>query len=136
MTFDNGTRAFYEGAKTNAVGLNGWSHEYFRAENRDATLVLDHRQVKRLDHDDKTRQNNILESSGAEIPLAERAHWAHRWLTEQFIDWLDGGPEMATNVEDNLQSIALIFAAIESSRTGQPVKVQEMLQQAIDADAG
>jgi hypothetical protein len=34
---------------------------------------------------------------------------------------------METNVEDNLQSVALIFAAIESSCTGQPVKVQEFL---------
>ena len=32
-------------------------------------------------------------------------------------------------------AVALIFAGIESSRTGQPVKVQEMLQQAIAADA-
>lgn len=34
---------------------------------------------------------------------------------------------METNVEDNLQSVALIFSAVESSRTGQPVKVQEFL---------
>ena len=37
---------------------------------------------------------------------------------------------MATNVEDNLQSVALIFAAIESNRSGQPVKVQEFLRRA------
>ena len=37
---------------------------------------------------------------------------------------------METNIEDNLQSVALIFAVIESSRTGQPVKVQELLNQA------
>jgi predicted dehydrogenase len=136
MHFENGARAFYEGAKTNAVGLNGWSHEYVRAESRDATLILDHRQVKRIDHDAEKRQNNILESSLTEVPLAERPHWSHRWLTEQFIGWLDGGPAMETNVENNLQSVALIFAGIESSRTGQPVKVQEMLQRAIEADAG
>ena len=37
---------------------------------------------------------------------------------------------METNVEDNLQSVALIFAAIESSKAGQPVKVQELLAKA------
>jgi hypothetical protein len=36
---------------------------------------------------------------------------------------------METNVEDNLQSVALIFAAIASSHSGQPVKVQELLGQ-------
>ena len=40
---------------------------------------------------------------------------------------------MATNVQANLQSVALIFAAIESSRTGMPVKVQEFLNQHIAA---
>jgi hypothetical protein len=37
---------------------------------------------------------------------------------------------METNIEDNLQSVALIFAAIESSETGQPVQVQEFLRRA------
>jgi hypothetical protein len=46
------------------------------------------------------------------------------------VRWLDGGEPMETNVEDNLQSIALIFSAIESSRTGLPVKVQEFLAKA------
>src|SRR5262249_15131178 len=32
MHFDSGARALYEGANTNAVGLNGWTQEYFRAE--------------------------------------------------------------------------------------------------------
>jgi hypothetical protein len=35
---------------------------------------------------------------------------------------------METNIEANLQSVALIFAAIQSSQTGQPVKVQELLE--------
>ena len=48
-------------------------------------------------------------------------------LIEKFVNWLDGGEPMETNVEDNLQSVALIFAAIESNRTGQPVKVQHYL---------
>jgi hypothetical protein len=47
-----------------------------------------------------------------------------------FSRWLGGGEPMETNVEDNLQSVALIFAAIESSRTGMPVKVQEFLARA------
>jgi hypothetical protein len=34
---------------------------------------------------------------------------------------------METNVEDNLQSVAMVFAAIESSRTGRAVRVQELL---------
>jgi len=48
--------------------------------------------------------------------------------------WLDGGGPMETNVQANLQSVALVFSAIQSSRTGSPVKVQEFLEQAMNAE--
>ena len=41
-------------------------------------------------------------------------------------------PGMETNVEANLQSVALIEAAILSSKTGKPVMVQELLRQTRD----
>ena len=50
MAQSNGARAFYEGAKANAVGLNGWSREYIRAECEKATLILDHGALERLDN--------------------------------------------------------------------------------------
>jgi predicted dehydrogenase len=128
MQMQNGTRAFYEGAKTNAVGLNGWSQEYIRAECEQATLVLDHRQIERFGYDSSRQGASSLEGTGEPIPLREQPKWANTWLIEKFVRWLDGGEPMETNVEANLQSVALVFAAIESSRTGQPVKVQEMLQ--------
>lgn len=128
MSFENGTRGFYEGAKTNAVGLNGWGQEYFRAECEESTLILSQRKVQRYVYkpDKQWGEQDIPQ----EIPLIEQPKWSNTWLIEKFVRWLDGGEPMETNVEDNLQSIALIFAAIESSRTGQPVKVQELLAKA------
>ena len=127
MTFENGTRAFYEGAKTNASGFNGWSQEYFRAECENETLIMDCRRIERFPY--QPRQYS-REGQGEEVQLMEQSKWRNEWLIAQFLDWLDGGPPMETNVEANLQSVALIFAAIESSHTGQPVKVQEFLRQA------
>ncbi|MEE8410091.1 MAG: hypothetical protein V3T05_10820, partial [Myxococcota bacterium] len=49
MDCADGRRAFYEGAKTNAVGLNGWGSEYIRAECRDATFVLTCGRIERFD---------------------------------------------------------------------------------------
>lgn len=37
---------------------------------------------------------------------------------------------MATNVEDNLRSVVLSHAAIESGHTGRPVQVADVLQRA------
>jgi len=127
MTFENGVRATYEGAKTNAVGLNGWGQEYFRAECEHETLILDRRRVERFVYEPKVYKR---EGEGEEVPLLEQPKWMNTWLVAQFLDWLDGGPAMETNIEDNLQSVALIFAAIKSSETGQPVQVQEFLRQA------
>jgi predicted dehydrogenase len=129
MQFENGTRAFYEGAKTNSIEMNGWSQEYIRAECEGATLVLDHRQLERFNYDPSQQSRKQREGQGEPIPLIEQPKWANTWLIEKFVRWLDGGEPMETNVEDNLQSVALIFAAIQSSRTGQPVRVQEFLEE-------
>ena len=128
MHFENGTRAFYEGAKTNAIGLNGWTEEYFRAECEKATLRLDHRALEIFPFDPEPESTFSREGAGQAVPLLEQPKWANTWLIERFVHWLDGGEAMETNVEDNVQSVALVFAAIESSRTGQPVKVQELLE--------
>jgi predicted dehydrogenase len=135
MHFENGTRGVYEGAKTNAVALNGWGQEYIRAECEGGTLVMSNRQIERFTYDPTRKNRRSREGDGEKIMLLEQPKWANAWLIEKFVQWLDGGEQMETNVEDNLQSVALIFAAIESSRTGMPVKVQEFLQQHREAVA-
>jgi predicted dehydrogenase len=130
MHFENGVRAVYEGAKTNAVGLNGWGHEYIRAECERATLIMNRREIERFPYNPQDPQPYKHEGQGEPVPLLEQPKWANTWLIEKFIRWLDGGEPMETNVEDNLQSVALVFSAIESNRTGQPVKVQEYLASA------
>lgn len=129
MHFANGTRAVYEGAKTNAVGLNGWTREYIRAECEKSTLVLGQRRLEVFRYNPNARWTEKNEGQGETIALMEQPKWANAWLIEKFVRWLDGGEPMETHVEANLQSVALIFAAIESCRTGQPVQVQEFLAQ-------
>lgn len=129
MHFENGTRALYEGAKTNAVSLNSWGNEYIRAECAGGTLIMGNRQIEAFAYDASQKNRRVRAGAGERVALLEQPKWANAWLIEQFVRWLDGGEAMATNVEDNLQSVALIFAAIESSRTGQPIRVQQFLQQ-------
>lgn len=134
MRFANGVRALYEGAKTNAVGLNWWGQEYFRAEIEKATLVLDHRALRLHRFDPAQPFRMATDADGEPIPLVEQPKWANAWLAEQFVHWMEGGPPMETRVEENLQSMALITAAIQGSRTGQPVRVQELLAAAKAAE--
>ncbi len=127
MRFANGTRALYEGAKTNAAGLNGWGGEYIRAECEGATIEMNRRTIRLFRHGAPLEPDGLPRAEP--VPLLEQAKWANTWLIEKFVRWLDGGEPMETNIEDNLQSVALVFAAIESSRTGQAVRVQDFLSQ-------
>lgn len=127
LEFENGVRALYEGAKCTAVGLNGWGHEYVRAECREATLIMDRRRVERI-----TPEHIVGGEAprGDEVPLLDRPRWGHFTLIEDFLNWLDGGPAAPTAVSDNLHSTAVMFSAIESSRRRQAVDVAEVLAEA------
>ena len=132
MRFANGARGVLEAAEANAVPLYGWMQEYWRVECERSTLLLNHRELECFPYDPSNSSALVVvrEGDGQKIPLIEQPKWFNIWLVEKFVKWLDGGEPMETNVEDNLQSIALIFAAIESSRTGLPVKVQDFLAKA------
>jgi len=130
MRFANGSRAMYEAAFSNAVGLSPWCDEYVRAECEAGTLVLDHQRLEVLQYDPPRRGGSAREGQGAVLPLLEQPKWGNVWLIEKFCRWLEGGEAMETNVEDNLRSMALVFAAIESSRGGAAVKVQDCFERA------
>ena len=130
MEFENGVRGTYEGSSTNAVGLDGWGREYTRAECEGATLILGQDRLECFPFDPSRESPSKQEGQGATVPWLEQPTWGHVWLIEKFVRWLEGGEPMETNVIDNLQSVALVTAAIESSQTGLPVKVQEHLAEA------
>ena len=127
MEFENGVRATYEGSKVNAVGMDGWGRENTRAECEGATLVLGSDRLECFPFDPTRNARIKAEGDGHTVPWLEQPFWGHAWLIEKFVRWLEGGEPMETNVVDNLQSVALVTAAIESSKTGLPVKVQEHL---------
>ena len=133
LTFADGTRAHYEGSYGNAVTLNGWGHEQFRAECDEETVILDNREVTRYPAAEEDAIGNMVgvtPEDGESISPVERPIWTNAWLIEQFCDWLDGGKPMPTDVESTLRSMAIVFAAIESSERGEAVDVQELLEEA------
>jgi len=51
-----------------------------------------------------------------------------------YCDWLSGEREdHPSRLEDNIQCVALLFAAVESAHTGQPINVQDFLKQHLDS---
>jgi predicted dehydrogenase len=127
VTMENGVRCLYEGATANACTLNGWGADYVRAECDRATLELDNRKLRALTGSPDAAPTAV------ELPLLERPVWMNAWLAEMFCDWLNGGPPPPTRLEDNLQCAALLFAALESVRTGAVVDVQGFLERHLEA---
>jgi predicted dehydrogenase len=117
----NGTHCLYEGANANASTMNGWGGDYLRAECDKGTLELDNRQLRVL------TGTPDAPPTAREIPLLEREVWQNPWIAEMFCDWLAGGPPPPTQLDDNIQCAALLFAAVESAHTGKVVDVQEYL---------
>jgi predicted dehydrogenase len=126
MTFENGARGVYEGSSTTAVGLNDWTREYVRVDGEAGTAILNGREIELFARADLPRQRS-REGRGQKIDLLVQPKWLNTWLIEQFASWIDGGPEMETNVAANVHASALVFAGIESARTGQAVKIAEFV---------
>ncbi|MCC2686726.1 MAG: oxidoreductase domain protein [Paenibacillaceae bacterium] len=129
MEMENGARAFFEGSKTNAATLNGWTQDYFRAECELATLELNHREIKlRSDLNPSGKINRP-------VPLLEGDCWSHQLIIKEFMEWVQGGPKPANTIDDSIQSTGLQFAAIQSGMTKQIVDVQEFLGEYLDKTA-
>jgi predicted dehydrogenase len=122
VEMENGVHAFYEGAKANATSLNGWGNEYIRAECDKATLILSKREIR------VQSQLGFPYPESMKVALKNQKVWMNKWLAEMFIRWMMGGEKPENNLEDNIQCAAMLFAAIESSRKGQPVDVQQFLR--------
>ena len=126
MTFDNGVRAVYEGSVSHPVGLNTFYKEYIRVDGENGTAILHHRDVEVFIRQDIWRQQH-REGEGQKIAPIVQPKWINHWLIEKFARWRDGGEPMETRVEENVQASALVFAAIQSSRSGTPVRVQSLV---------
>jgi predicted dehydrogenase len=127
MTFDNGVHAVYEGSVSHPVGLNTFYKEYIRVDGEKGTAILHHRDVEVFIRQDFWRQQH-REGEGQKIAPIVQPKWINHWLIEKFARWRDGGEPMETRVEENVQASALVFAAIQSSRSGAPVRVQSLVE--------
>jgi predicted dehydrogenase len=122
MTMTNGVRATYEGSGTAAGEQNSWHDEYYRAECEKGSVTIGRDHVVRIH---RFRRGGGLVTE--EVPTARPAYEGHVHQIVEFLDWLDGGPAPETVLDDNIKTTAMVFGAIEASRTGQPVDVAAMV---------
>jgi len=121
----NGIHASYEGSGTAAGEQNTWHEEYYRAECERGAISVGRDRVVRIH---RFRKGGGLVTE--EVPAPKPRYEGHVWLVDEFLTWLDGGPAPDTVLADNIKTAAMLFAAIEASRTESVVDVEAMVREA------
>ena len=129
VEMENGVIGNYQVSSCSAANLNWWYQDYIRVDCRDSVLVLDAQKLtahrgRQISWDAK--MNITRENIDTDIPLLGGERWTNSLLLSQFIDWINGGEPPVTTVNDNLYSMAMLFAAIESIKTGREIDVRAL----------
>ena len=126
LRMTGGAFATYEGNNLATGKPNSWHSEYYRIECEGGGAVLDSDDVVRIE---ERGEAGTLKTR--EVPREQAQFHGHTAIGAQFLDWLEGGPAPATTLEDNLQSNAILFAAIEASATQRVIDVQAKVMEAL-----
>jgi len=126
MRMAGGVQAQYEGNCLAAGWQNSWHQEYYRVECEAGAVLVDRdSQVWVQEHE--AGRGLRLE----EVPLVRPEYEGHQHIVHEFLNWLGGGPEPRTVLADNIQSAALLFAAVEASARNVAVDVQAMVKEVV-----
>ncbi|MBA2469050.1 MAG: Gfo/Idh/MocA family oxidoreductase [Chloroflexia bacterium] len=121
IRMSNGVMVTYEMNHVERGPQNGWHSEYYRINTEGGTVVLDADDVIRIVQD--TTGGEVVD----EVTPVPDAHDEHYALIGQFLDWMDGGAAPFNVFEDNVRTMALTFAAVEATHTGERVDVGALL---------
>jgi predicted dehydrogenase len=121
----NGLHTQYEGNCLEAGWQNSWHQEFIRIEGQEGALVLDRDGTVRL-----LRHTAGRGLTTEELPPVRQEHEGHTAVVNQFLTWMEGGPAPETVLQDNIQSAAMLFAAIDASGSSQSVDVQAKVREA------
>jgi predicted dehydrogenase len=124
MRMENGVHAAYEGNCLCAGAQNSWHQELYRVECEQGAAAVDRDGVVRLYRHAPGQGLRVDEAAPLRLP-----HEGHERVVEQFLDWLDGGPEPPTALADNIRSAGMLFAAVAASAGGRVVDVAAMVRE-------
>lgn len=119
LRFASGARATYTASWCSPGAETSWN-AHWRFSGPAGTVVWDGDNAPVID---------IPDDASILAPVVDGPTGLTASLT-LMLDHLRGGPEPSTTVRDNVSSLALVFAAIESARLHQAVRVADVIEQA------
>ena len=107
--FEDGVTASYNGSWCSQGQETPWNgHWRFECENGVVTLRNDVVRVAGLDNP---------------VPPVEMVHTAQSYLLHEFYQAVSSGTPPATTCQDNIHSLAMVFALVQSFETGTEVRI-------------
>ncbi len=95
----------------------GWHREFYRISTEGGSVTLDRGNAIRIVRD--TPGGEAID----EVVAPHDDRDGHHALIGRFLDWLDGGPPPFSTFDDNIETMALTFAAVEATHTGRRIDV-------------
>ncbi|MBK1879743.1 Gfo/Idh/MocA family protein [Pelagicoccus mobilis] len=127
VEMDNGVRFALEGSWTVQAGISTWRNEYIRADCSYGSLLLDHQKLQVLKGCETFPGGLQSELIGDYAP--DKTNKGTLYLFRRFVDWVCSRVDChPTNLNDNMQCMALLFAAFMSADQKQVVDVQALLR--------
>jgi predicted dehydrogenase len=122
MSLENGVKAIYEGSSNEAGNINRWHQEYYRVECEKGSITVNRDKTVRVY---SRNEGGVLTIKIP--PILPATISGHHKILRDFIDWIDGGIKPETNIDDNIQSAIMVFAAIDSNKISSVVDVQNYI---------
>ena len=123
LEMENGVKAVYEGSSNAAGYINRWHQEYYRVECEKGSVVVD-RGDRIVRVYTKSKGGTLQTEEITSLPALKSGH---HYILNNFLKWLDDGPTPETNLEDNIKSSLVVFAAAEASKSGKPQTMENYL---------
>lgn len=122
MQMENGVKASYEGNSLEAGQTNSWFHEHYRVQCEKGSVTVGRDQAVRI-----FRRGSRGQQVSEEVPPVRVTLTGHHAIMAGYLDWLDGGEPVETQVTDNIHSAAMVFAALDSGPRGEVKEVSHYL---------
>jgi predicted dehydrogenase len=124
LVLNDGTLVSYEGTWVGKGPGTSWNGDW-RLEGESGAIIWEDNVVERFAPDASLdrRWRRRLERRKARIPLIELDEEGRSGVVAEFAAAIREGREPETSGRDNLGTLALVFGAVESARTGQIVRL-------------
>ena len=120
---DNGAVFSYRGSWC-ADGRNTSWESHWRAIGPEGSATWDGHAELRAETIAGPVEGLFPPKAETEIPVPEMAHSGHAGGIREFLACVRNGTRPQTHCEDNIKTMAMVFAAVESADTGRRVEVQ------------